>query len=108
MSPEITREFHAAAGAAWADRDGSPWGMPADTPWGTREFHLRDPGGNVLQFYQSASAAAMATGWGGLTLSVSSIFVFPGFRLPLEPVLLVPFMIKMHRLKALWNEDAGD
>jgi catechol 2,3-dioxygenase-like lactoylglutathione lyase family enzyme len=23
----------------------------ADTPWGTREFHVRDPGGNVLQFY---------------------------------------------------------
>jgi catechol 2,3-dioxygenase-like lactoylglutathione lyase family enzyme len=24
-----------------------------DTPWGTREFHLRDPGDNVLQFYSS-------------------------------------------------------
>lgn len=23
-----------------------------DTPWGTREFHLRDPGGNGLQFFQ--------------------------------------------------------
>ncbi len=22
-----------------------------DTPWGTREFHLRDPGDNILQFY---------------------------------------------------------
>jgi catechol 2,3-dioxygenase-like lactoylglutathione lyase family enzyme len=23
----------------------------SDTPWGTREFHLRDPDGNGLQFY---------------------------------------------------------
>ena len=23
-----------------------------DTPWGTREFHLRDPSGNGLQFYR--------------------------------------------------------
>ena len=30
----------------------SPWAVPADTPWGTREFHLRDPGQNSLQFYQ--------------------------------------------------------
>ena len=29
----------------------SPWGQPGDTPWGTREFHLRDPGDNILQFY---------------------------------------------------------
>jgi catechol 2,3-dioxygenase-like lactoylglutathione lyase family enzyme len=32
--------------------DGSPWAAPADTPWGTREFHVRDPGGNSLQFYR--------------------------------------------------------
>jgi hypothetical protein len=31
----------------------SPWAAPADTPWGTREFHLRDPGENSLQFYAS-------------------------------------------------------
>ncbi len=31
---------------------GSPWAAPADTPWGTREFHLRDPGQNSLQFYR--------------------------------------------------------
>lgn len=30
----------------------SPWGAPADTPWGTREFHLWDPGKNSLQFYR--------------------------------------------------------
>lgn len=34
---------------------GSPWGRPGDTPWGTREFHLRDPGGNLLQFYRLLS-----------------------------------------------------
>jgi catechol 2,3-dioxygenase-like lactoylglutathione lyase family enzyme len=28
-----------------------PFAAPANTPWGTREFHLRDPGGNGLQFY---------------------------------------------------------
>jgi catechol 2,3-dioxygenase-like lactoylglutathione lyase family enzyme len=30
----------------------SPWRRPADTPWGTREFHLRDPAMNGLQFYR--------------------------------------------------------
>lgn len=25
----------------------------SDTPWGTREFHLRDPDGNGLQFYRA-------------------------------------------------------
>jgi hypothetical protein len=34
-------------------RHPSPWAQPGDTPWGTREFHLRDPDGNGLQFYQS-------------------------------------------------------
>lgn len=32
----------------------SPWAKPGDTPWGTREFHLRDPDGNGLQFYQAS------------------------------------------------------
>ncbi|CAG1770874.1 hypothetical protein BAC2_01339 [uncultured bacterium] len=31
---------------------GSPWALPGNTPWGTREFHLKDPGGNGLQFYR--------------------------------------------------------
>jgi hypothetical protein len=35
-----------------ASSQGSPWAAPADTPWGTREFHLRDPGQNSLQFYR--------------------------------------------------------
>ena len=30
----------------------SPWLVPGNTPWGTREFHLRDPDGNGLQFYR--------------------------------------------------------
>ena len=30
-----------------------PWGKPGDTPWGTREFHARDPDRNGLQFYRS-------------------------------------------------------
>jgi catechol 2,3-dioxygenase-like lactoylglutathione lyase family enzyme len=30
----------------------SPWSVPGDTPWGTREFHVRDPDGNGLQFYR--------------------------------------------------------
>lgn len=30
----------------------SPWVTPGDTPWGTREFHVRDPDGNGLQFYR--------------------------------------------------------
>jgi catechol 2,3-dioxygenase-like lactoylglutathione lyase family enzyme len=29
----------------------SPWLVPGDTPWATREFHVRDPDGNGLQFY---------------------------------------------------------
>lgn len=33
------------------DSLGSPWERPGDTPWGTREFHVRDPDGNGLQFY---------------------------------------------------------
>jgi catechol 2,3-dioxygenase-like lactoylglutathione lyase family enzyme len=42
------------AGAITQDsRGGGPYAVPADTPWGTREFHLWDPGANVLQFYQS-------------------------------------------------------
>ncbi|MCG8469538.1 MAG: VOC family protein [Gemmatimonadetes bacterium] len=30
----------------------SPWAAPAETPWGTREFHVRDPDGNGLHFYR--------------------------------------------------------
>jgi catechol 2,3-dioxygenase-like lactoylglutathione lyase family enzyme len=43
-----------AAGVAEGEASAaSPWAAPGDTPWGTREFHLRDPGGSSLQFYRS-------------------------------------------------------
>jgi catechol 2,3-dioxygenase-like lactoylglutathione lyase family enzyme len=45
-------QFVANGAIAEASSGGSPWTSPADTPWGTREFHLRDPGGNSLQFYR--------------------------------------------------------
>jgi catechol 2,3-dioxygenase-like lactoylglutathione lyase family enzyme len=35
-----------------------PWRAPANTPWGTREFHLRDPSGNGLQFYRRSEPPA--------------------------------------------------
>ena len=41
-----------AAGAVTGESSGGPYATPCDTPWGTREFHLRDPGGNGLQFYR--------------------------------------------------------
>lgn len=44
-------EFAASGGLVPGEGEG-PWAAPADTPWGTREFHLRDPGGNGLQFYR--------------------------------------------------------
>ena len=48
----IYREF-VESGRVNADTgQGSPWAAPEDTPWGTREFHLRDPGQNSLQFYR--------------------------------------------------------
>ncbi len=44
-----------AAGGLDPNSSGGPWASPARTPWGTREFHVRDPGGNVLQFYRPLS-----------------------------------------------------
>lgn len=38
-----------AAGSLGRDAGGR-YAAPADTPWGTREFHVRDPGGNLLHF----------------------------------------------------------
>jgi len=44
----------ASSGVFTQENNGrSPWAQPANTPWGTREFHLRDPDGNGLQFYQA-------------------------------------------------------
>lgn len=48
-------EFRGSAGAGIGggpESAGGPYAAPADAPWGTREFHVRDPGGNVLQFYR--------------------------------------------------------
>lgn len=45
-------ERRAVDAAASAD-GGGPWATPADTPWSTREFHVRDPDGNGLQFYRA-------------------------------------------------------
>ena len=49
----LYREFTASDAVNPTSNDHSPWHAPADTPWGTREFHLRDPGKNILQFYRS-------------------------------------------------------
>jgi len=49
----IYREFVESGRVSAQTSQGSPWAAPADTPWGTREFHLRDPGQNGLQFYRS-------------------------------------------------------
>jgi catechol 2,3-dioxygenase-like lactoylglutathione lyase family enzyme len=48
----LYREFHGTGGISPEASAGSPWAAPADTTWGTREFHLRDPAQNSLQFYQ--------------------------------------------------------
>jgi catechol 2,3-dioxygenase-like lactoylglutathione lyase family enzyme len=48
----IFEEFRESGAVRPDTSDGSPWAVPADTPWGTREFHLRDPSRNSLQFYR--------------------------------------------------------
>lgn len=47
----LFQEFQASGVAPDPSVPASPWAVPGDTPWGTREFHLRDPGGNGLHFY---------------------------------------------------------
>lgn len=49
---QLYREFVASGAIRPDTSQGSPWAAPADTPWGTREFHLLDPGRNSLQFYR--------------------------------------------------------
>ncbi len=49
---EFFEDLKAAGIAPDASLPASPWAEPGDTPWGTREFHLRDPAGNGLHFYQ--------------------------------------------------------
>jgi hypothetical protein len=53
----------ARSGVTAAAQDG-PWARPGDTPWRTREFHLRDPYGNGLQFYRPLAEAAKPTSTG--------------------------------------------
>lgn len=53
----LYREFVEKGSVNPTTTHGSPWAAPADTPWGTREFHLWDPGHNSLQFYCSLPAA---------------------------------------------------
>jgi catechol 2,3-dioxygenase-like lactoylglutathione lyase family enzyme len=48
---DVDALFAEFEGAGLAPGSG-PYRTPAGTPWGTREFHVRDPGGNVLQFHQ--------------------------------------------------------
>ena len=48
----IYEEFVESGRINSSTSQGSPWAAPADTPWGTREFHLRDPSQNSLQFYR--------------------------------------------------------
>lgn len=54
----LYRDFLGRGAIVEETKSNSPWARPADTPWGTREFHLRDPGQNSLQFYRSRSSAA--------------------------------------------------
>lgn len=49
--------FRGTNALAPASERPSPWATPGDTPWGTREFHLLDPDGNGLQFYQPSTRA---------------------------------------------------
>lgn len=48
----IYREFVSSGAVSAEISQGGPWAKPNDTAWGTREFHLRDPGQNGLQFYR--------------------------------------------------------
>lgn len=54
LVPELD-ELYAEFGEIGAldETSPSPWALPGDTPWGTREFHVLDPDGNGLQFYRS-------------------------------------------------------
>jgi hypothetical protein len=45
-------EFLGSGAISAETNQSGPWAAPADTPWGTREFHLRDPGQNSLHFYR--------------------------------------------------------
>ncbi len=48
----LFQEFQASGVAPDSSVPTSPWVSPGNTPWGTREFHIKDPAGNGLQFYR--------------------------------------------------------
>lgn len=48
----LHHEFTLRSPRALATAEATPWHSPANTPWGTREFHIHDPSDNSLQFYQ--------------------------------------------------------
>ncbi len=50
---QIYQEFVKSGTIRSNTTKGSPWASPQDTPWNTREFHLRDPSQNSLQFYRA-------------------------------------------------------
>lgn len=52
----------ALAAGVISQQTGGPYAVPNDTPWGTREFHVRDPGANVLQFYGPLPSARADAG----------------------------------------------
>lgn len=45
-------DFARRAPDALARSGTTPFSAPADSSWGTREFHLRDPAGHGLHFYR--------------------------------------------------------
>ena len=49
----LAQEFVKSGAIRSNSTKGSPWASPQDTPWNTREFHLRDPSQNSLQFYRA-------------------------------------------------------
>jgi len=49
---ELYEAFRMAGVTAEPGPSSSPYAQPADTPWGTREFHVHDPDRNGLQFYR--------------------------------------------------------
>lgn len=59
---ELFRSWETSGVIQPATTGQGPWARPGDTPWGTREFHLWDPGKNGLQFYQFKDSLNHPTG----------------------------------------------
>ena len=52
--------------------------------------------------------AGLITGGVGLVLSLWSLFLRDGSGLPLEPFLLIPFVIALWNRRVKWDPEAGD